>query len=70
MFGPEHYTKRACELEEQAKRMGDASLRAGYLDLAQAFREMANLASLAQTADDTEIVRLAERMVGRDLGPH
>lgn len=70
MFGPEYYTKRACELENESKLVGDASIRETYLDLAHAFWEMANLASLARNAKDAEAVRLAERMIGKASGPH
>jgi hypothetical protein len=71
MFRPDHYNRRANELEEEAKRARDADIRAGYLDLARAFREMANLASLAQNAaDDDEAIHLAERMVGKDPRPY
>jgi hypothetical protein len=68
MFGPEHYSARACELEHQAKYVGDANLREGCLNLARVFRQMANLASLAQSADDAEAIRPADRMVGKTSG--
>jgi hypothetical protein len=68
MFRPEHYTRRACELEHEANRVGNLIIRASYLDLAQAFREMATLASLLERTADAEAVRVAERMVGKDSG--
>jgi hypothetical protein len=68
MFGPEHYSARASELEAAAKGVTNASIRASYLELAQRFREMAKIASLSQTASDAEIESLAPRMVGRSSG--
>jgi hypothetical protein len=65
VFGPEHYTTRASELEAEAKRVSDSNIRDSYLELARSFREMADLSSLARAAKDDEIVCLAERMVGK-----
>jgi len=70
MFGPEHYSARASELEAEAKRLIDSRIRDSYLELARSFREMANLASLARAAKDDEIVCLAERMVGKTSSRH
>jgi hypothetical protein len=70
MFEPDHYSRRASELESEAKRMSDSPVRESYLELARSFREMANLASLARAAKDDEIVCLAERMTGKTSGPH
>ena len=63
MFGPDHYTARASELEVAASRVSDSAIRASYLELARNFREMANLASLAPNAKDAEACRLAELIV-------
>jgi hypothetical protein len=65
VFGPEHYTTRASELEAEAKRVSDSNIRDSYLELARSFREMADLSSLTRAAKDDEIVCLAERMVGK-----
>ena len=65
MFGPEHYSTRASELEVEAKRVSDSDIRDSYLELARSFREMADLSSLARAAKDEEIVCLAERMIGK-----
>ena len=65
VFEPEHYSTRASELEAEAKRVCDSDIRDSYLELAQSFREMAHLSSLARAAKDEEIICLAERMVGR-----
>ena len=71
MFGSEHYSARAREIEDQARHVMDTGVRAGYIDLARAFREMANLASLAGNADDDdEVIRFAERMIGKTSGTH
>ncbi len=68
MFAPEHYIMRASELEAEAARVSVPSIRESYLELARSFREMANLASLARSAKDDEIVCLAEHMVGKTSG--
>ena len=65
VFEPEHYNTRASELEAEAKRVSDSDIRDSYLELAQSFREMAHLSSLARAVKDEEIVCLAERMVGK-----
>jgi hypothetical protein len=65
VFGPEHYSTRASELEAEAKRVSDSNIRDSYLELARSFREMADLSSLARAAKDDEIVCLEERMVGK-----
>jgi hypothetical protein len=70
VFGPKHYSLRAAELEAAAQQVSDAAIRASYLELARGFREIANLASLAGNAKDDEIVRLAERMVGKFSSTH
>jgi len=69
MLGPEHYIARASELEAEAKRASNSSIRGSYLDLARSFREMANLASLARSAEKAEAVSLAERMAGKTSSP-
>jgi hypothetical protein len=47
----------------------DPNIRASYLDLANRFRDMANVASL-DNAKRSESAKLAEGMVGKSSGPH
>ena len=61
MFGREHYTARASDLEEAASCVSDSAIRESYLALARSFRKMANLASLQRSEEDAEAVPLAER---------
>jgi hypothetical protein len=65
VFTPQHYSERASELESAAKQVSNPRLRAGYLELAGSFRDMANAASLAVSLKTDESVQLAERMIGR-----
>jgi hypothetical protein len=67
---PSHYLQRAAELETLAAQVSDSAMRKGYQDLAQSFRELANTAGIAQMPSDTDIVRLAERMVGKPSNTH
>ena len=62
MFSPQHYSARACDLEDAAKDVTSRTIRERYLELARSYREMANLAAIAE---DVELVRLAERIVGK-----
>jgi hypothetical protein len=52
VFEPDHYEARASELEAAAKEVSDSAIRAKYLDLAQRFRELAELAGRAENAPD------------------
>jgi hypothetical protein len=67
-FTTNHYLRQAAELEALAEQTGDSAVRIDHLELAQRFRDMANLAGVAQTESDEEAVRLAERMVGKVSG--
>jgi hypothetical protein len=69
-FTPSHYLQRAAELETLAALVSDSAMRKGYQDLAQSFRELANTAGVAPMPSDTDIVRLAERMVGKPSNTH
>ena len=64
MFPPSHYLQRATELETMAKGIADLTTREMCLELARRFRDIANAQSIIQQSD-TEVVRLAERMVGK-----
>jgi hypothetical protein len=64
-FTASYYLQRAAELEALAAQGSDSRARTGYLELAQAFRDMASSAGLSQLQSDTEIMRLAERIVGK-----
>jgi hypothetical protein len=70
MFGPDHYSSRASELEAEAERVFDQNIRRSYLELARSFREMANLASLARDAKNDQIICLAESLPGKTPGHH
>jgi hypothetical protein len=70
MFGSEHYNARAYEFEVAAGRVSDFKIRASYIELAQSFREMAKVASLASTLKGDEATRLAERMIGKPSRAH
>jgi hypothetical protein len=63
-LAPEHYLERASDLEAAADQVREPSVRRSYLELAQSFRDVANLASLSRMQSDAEAVSLAERMVG------
>lgn len=69
-FTPSHYLQRAAEIETLAAQVPDSTMRNGYQDLAQSFRELANTAGGAHMPSDTDIVRLAERMVGKPSNTH
>jgi hypothetical protein len=45
-------------------------MRKGYQDLAQSFRERAKTTGVTQMPSDTDIVQLAERMVGKPSNTH
>ena len=64
MFPPSYYSQRAAELEAMAKGITDLATREMCLELARRFRDIANVKSITQQSD-TEIVSLAERMVGK-----
>ena len=68
MFTPGDYLQRAAELEIRAAQAPDCALQAGYQKLAQAFRDLANAASVSQMHPDAEAVRHAVRMVGSPPG--
>lgn len=70
VFGPAYYSARASELEALATHATNPKIRASYRELANGFREMANLASLARNAKGTESARLAKRLVGKSSGTH
>jgi hypothetical protein len=55
-----YYLQRAAEFEAHAS---EGRLRQEYLDLAQRFRDVAGRVDVFQS--DHDIVRLAERMVGK-----
>ena len=60
---PADYFKRAMEMEEAASKIREPLIKASFLDLAQAFREMGLFAD--RQPSDAEIESLAERMLGR-----
>jgi len=64
MFAPSYYIQQAAELEALAKGITDLATREMCLDLARRFRDIANAKSITNQSD-TEVVRLAERMVGK-----
>ena len=64
MFLPSHYLQRAAELETMAKGISDLTTREMCLELARRFRDIANVKTITQQSD-TEVVRLAERIVGK-----
>jgi hypothetical protein len=70
VFSVEHYMSRASELEAAAKLVSDLNIRASYLELARTYRAMANAASIAESMEADEAVKLAERMIGKTLGTH
>jgi hypothetical protein len=59
VFGPEHYSARASELEAAGERISDLSIRMSYLELARSFREMAKLASLTPRRTETDVDQAA-----------
>lgn len=69
MYTPSYYVDRASELEAMAKGITDLHTRTMCLELAQRFRDIANLKAMTTPQPDIEIERLAERMVGRDQSP-
>lgn len=62
-FTLSHYLQQAAEFETLAAAASDRATRTDYLELAQRYRDMANLAGFSQMQTDEESVRLAERMV-------
>jgi len=64
MFTPNHYFKRAAELETMAAGIADPATRTMCLELAQRFRNIANMESVMASQSDSDVIRLAERMVG------
>jgi hypothetical protein len=65
VFGPEHYSARASELEEAANLATDRNIKATYRELARRFRDMANMASVAGALAADEEKQVAERLVGK-----
>jgi hypothetical protein len=68
MFSPSYYSERATELEAMAKGITDLTTREMCIELARRFRDIANVKSVTQESD-IEVVRLAERMVGKASRP-
>lgn len=64
MYTPSYYIDRAAELESMAKGIADLHTRTMCLELAQRFRNIANLKSMTGMQPDIEVEQLAERMVG------
>jgi hypothetical protein len=62
-FTLSHYLQQAAEFEILAAAASDRATRTDYLELAERYRDMANLAGFSQMQTDEESVRLAERMV-------
>jgi hypothetical protein len=60
MFPPSYYSQRAAEVEAMAKGITDLTTREMCLELAQRFRDIANMKSLTQQSD-IEVMHLAER---------
>lgn len=63
MSSPSHYIQRATELEMMANGITDLATREMFLELARRFRDIVNVKSITQQSD-TDVVCLAERMVG------
>jgi hypothetical protein len=61
MFPPSDYSERAVELEAMAKGITDLTTREMCIELAQRFRDIANVKSITQQSD-IEVVHLAERI--------
>jgi len=68
-FTPSHYLQRAAELEASAAETSDSTERIDCLELAQRFRDMANLGSVSQMESDEEAIRLVERILGKPPRP-
>ena len=64
LFTLSHYLQRASECEKLAVQVSDPDMRAGYLEVAQRFREMAYSTGKTLTTD-VEIEKLVEGMVGK-----
>jgi hypothetical protein len=69
-FTPSYYLQRAAELETSAAEASDSAARKHYQDLAQAFRDVANSAAVSKLQSDDEVMRMAERMVGKTSNAH
>jgi hypothetical protein len=65
MFTPNQYFQRAAELEKMAAGIADPATRTMCLDLAQRFRNIANMKSVTDAQSDSDVISLAERMVGK-----
>ena len=65
---PEEFLQRAAAAEASAKRVPDPAYRDSYLELAKAFREMAELLGQSATQSDKEIQELVERMIRKTTG--
>jgi hypothetical protein len=61
-ISPTQYASKAAEFERLAERTRDPAIRQGYLDVAAELRRLAGK-PLARSSD-SEIERLAERMIG------
>lgn len=68
MFSPSYYNERAADLEALAKGITDLTTREMCIELARRFRDIATVKSVTQQSD-TEVVHLAERMVGKPPRP-
>lgn len=60
---PNHYLKRAAELDEAAALTSDIQLATEYRDVARRLREMANEKPPVAEQTDADVEQLAERMV-------
>ena len=69
MYTPSYYIDRAAELESLAKGITDLATRTLCLELAQRFRDIAQMKSMTNTQPDSEVMHLAERMVGKTPRP-
>ena len=63
----EDFLQRAAEAEASAKRVSDPAYRDSYLELAKAFRDIAELLSERGAASDEHIKGLVERMIHKTI---
>ena len=59
----EEFLKRATDAEVSAKRISNPVYRETYLDLAKAFRDMANVVTEDSAPSEKHIAELVERMI-------
>ena len=59
----EEFLQRAADAEASAKRVTNPAYRDTYLELAKAFRDMANIVSEGAAPSDKHITELVERMI-------